>query len=158
MRHIWASAPARCLLNLVVSALDLKFSAIAVMESAWCCLWRPLVLAPQCWYNAVYSQKYVYVLWTRAGRRLPSLAKISFAAGLLASGGWNKNDSLSRQRVDTIASFCQSGRPFLSFQTCPFALDEVFPSSGAFLEPITSPRCIGLNNTVHCLCGPSNAR
>lgn len=98
MRHIWASAPPRCLLNLVVSALDLKFSAIAVMESACCCLWRPLVLAPQCWYNAVYSREYVYVLWTRAGRDLPVLAKISFAAGLLASGGWNKNDSRPRGR------------------------------------------------------------
>lgn len=33
-----------------------------------------------------------------AGRDLPSLAEISLAAGLLASGGWNKNDSWPRGR------------------------------------------------------------
>lgn len=137
MRHIWASAPTRCLLNLVVSALDLKLSAIAVIESAWCCLWKPLVLAPQCWYNAGYSQEYVYVLWTRAGRGLPSLAKITFAAGLLASSCWNKNDSRPRGREWTQLLLSASLRDhFYPSRPAPLLWMRSFPPAGPSRNPL----------------------
>lgn len=137
MRHIWASAPTRCLLNLVVSALDLKFSAIAVMESAWCCLWRPLVLPHSADTVLLTARNMYYVLWARAGRGLPSLAKITFAAGLLAYSGWNKNDSRPRGREWTqLLLYASLEDHFYPSRPAPLLWMRSFPPVGPSQNPL----------------------
>lgn len=88
--------------------------AVAFLTSVWCCLWRHLILAPQCWCNISGWTMYAFSeLGT--GKHLPDLTEISWAAGPLASGGRSKNDSWPRGREwrQTIASFCQPQKPFL---------------------------------------------
>lgn len=87
------------------------------------------------------------------GRDLPSLAEISSAAGLLASGGWNKNDSWPRGREWTqLLLSASQGEHSYPARPSPLLWMRSFPVSrkaSVCLEPITSPGSTGPDNTAH---------
>lgn len=76
----------------MVPALDLKFNAAAVLEPDTVCE-DPQILQHSAGAVLFTTRSTSMFCEQEAGTDLLCLAEISLAAGLLATGGWNKNDS-----------------------------------------------------------------
>lgn len=151
MDHGWTSIPTTLCAGLVVPELEIVEISVPDLSFAACAeICRMLFVNTLDSYRCSVTPIWVcvHVLITGVGRDLPNLAKISWASGLVISGGSNKNDSYlhGREWRQTVGSFCQAERPFWPYAMPGLVLwTKCFPclQQGSWL-PIRTALSLGM--------------